>query len=167
MRLLATDPNWAESVTAIATAVGAVGLLGTIVAAIFAAQQVREARHSRQAGMAADFLRRCNEHDLEETRHLVREYESPEALRRAFEEFIATNSNNAYILYRELDYFEQLAALVRVGAFNFELIRVLLGHRLIERWEMWKPSIDMLGADVYPLFGELVQRMRAALARPS
>jgi hypothetical protein len=56
--MLATGPNWAEEVTAVATAVGALGLMSTIGAVIFAAQQVREARHSRQAGMAADFLRR-------------------------------------------------------------------------------------------------------------
>jgi len=162
--MLASAPNWAEIVTAIATAVGALGLVSTIGAVIFAAQQVREARHTRQAGMAADFLRRWDEQDLVETRRLISEFETPQALSAAFERFIASNSANAYVLYRELDYFEQLAALERVGAFSFELIRLLLGRRLIERWEMWLPSIDMLGHDTYPLFEALVQRMRRALA---
>jgi len=163
--VLATQPNWAEEVTAIATAIGAVGLLGTIVAAIFAAQQVREARHGRQAVTAADFLRRWDEHDLVETRRLVDQYSTPTALRDAFRGFIAAKSANAYILYRELDYFEQLAALERVGAFNFELIQLLQGQRLVDRWEMWKPSIDALGGDdVYPLFTDLVGRMRTSLA---
>jgi len=67
------------------------------------------------------------------------------------------------VLYRELDYFEQLAALEQVGAFDFELIRLLLGRRLIARWEMWKPSIDAMGDDVYPLFASLVDRMRIAI----
>lgn len=46
-------PNWAEQVTAIATAVGAIGLLSALGAVIFAGQQVREARIGRQAEMAA------------------------------------------------------------------------------------------------------------------
>ena len=40
-------PNWAEQVTAIATAVLAIGAVGAIGAAIFAGQQVREARIGR------------------------------------------------------------------------------------------------------------------------
>lgn len=159
----AVDPNWAEKVTAIGTAIGAVGLLGAIGAAVFAAQQVREARQSRQAGMAADFLRRWDEDALVETRRLVAEYQTKEELSAAFRGFVASNAMEAYVLYRELDYFEQLAALERLGAFDFELVRTLLGQRLIDRWEMWKPSIDAMGADVYPMFDALVVRMRAAL----
>jgi hypothetical protein len=68
---------------------------------------------------------------------------------------------NAYILYRELDFFEQLGALVEHGGFDFELIRTMLGRRLIDRWEMWLPSIDVIGSDAYPMFERLVTRMRA------
>jgi hypothetical protein len=163
----ANDPNWAEAVTAIATAVGAVGLLSAITAAVFAGRQVRESERSRQASMAADFLRRWDETDLVETRHLVGQYKSPEELATAFTEFRDANSVQAYVLYRELDYFEQLAALEHLGAFDFELIRVLLGHRLVARFEMWKPSLDSMGTDVYPLFEALVARMRRALEAPS
>ena len=54
-------PNWAEQVTAVATAVSALGLLSAIGAVIFAGQQAREARTSRQAEMAAEFFRRWSE----------------------------------------------------------------------------------------------------------
>lgn len=162
-----TDPNWAEIVTALATAVGALGLLSAIIAAVFAGRQVRESERSRQASMAADFLRRWDEADLVETRHLIGQYRTPEDLSVALQEFIATNSLQAFVLYRELDYFEQLASLEYLGAFDFELIRVLLGHRLIVRWEMWKPSIDAIGDDPYPMFGALVQRMRAVIDSPT
>ncbi len=64
-------PNWAEQVTAIATAVGAIGLVSAIGAAIFAGQQVREARIGRQAEVAADFFRRWSEDPMIETRRLV------------------------------------------------------------------------------------------------
>jgi hypothetical protein len=60
--------------------------------------------------------------------------------------YIAENSVNAYILYRELDFFEQLGALVEHGGFDFELIRTMLGHRLTDRWEMWRPSKQTLAA---------------------
>jgi hypothetical protein len=67
------------------------------------------------------------------------------------------------ILYRELDYFEQLGGLKEYGGCDFELIRSLLGRRLVERWEMWRPSIEERGGvAVYPMFDRLVSKMRAA-----
>jgi hypothetical protein len=158
-------PNWAEQVTAIATAVGAIGLLSAIGAVIFAGRQAEEARITRQAQLAVEFFGRWDEPALEETRRLVANFETSEALRDAFIGYVAHNSREAYVLYRELDYFEQLGAVAERGGFDFELIKLMLGRRLIDRWELWSPSIDALGGpDVYPLFARLVTRMRAALA---
>ena len=84
-------PNWAEQVTAIATAVGALGLLGAIGAAVVAGRQVREARKSRESQMASDFLRRWDEDSLVETRQLVGQFATPEALSLAFQGYIAAN----------------------------------------------------------------------------
>ena len=154
-------PDWAEQVTAIATAVGAVGLLSAIGAVIFAGQQAREARIGRQAEMAVEFFRRWSEDPMVETRRLVAQFETGEALRDAMVRFTAENSPEAYVLYRELDYFEQLGALEKHGGFDFELIRTLLGPRLIARWEMWQPSIEALGGSAaYPMFDRLVAKMR-------
>jgi hypothetical protein len=155
-------PNWAEQVTAIATAVSALGLLSAIGAVIFAGQQAREARIGRQAATAVEFFKRWDEEPLVETRRLVAEFETGEALRDAMTQFIAENSVGAYVLYRELDYFEQLGALEKHGGFDFELIKTLLGRRLIDRWEMWQPSIDAIGGRAaYPMFDMLVTKMRA------
>jgi hypothetical protein len=154
-------PNWAEQLTGIATAVSAVGLIGAIGAVVFAARQAREVRIGRQAATAVEFFRRWNEEPLVETRHLVAQFDTPEALRDAMARFIAENSVNAFVLYRELDFFEQLGALEEHGGFDFELIRSLLGRRLIDRWEMWRPSIDVIGRDSYPMFERLVTKMRA------
>ena len=78
--------------------------------------------------------------------------------------FIADNAIEAYVLYRELDYFEQLGALEVHGGFDFEMIKTLLGRRLIDRWELWQPSIEAMGGTtVYPMFAGLVSKMRAAL----
>ncbi len=162
-----SGPNWAEQVTAIATAVGAIGLLGALGAAVFAGQQVKEARKARESQIAADFFRRWNEDSLVETRRLVARFKTKEELSEAFQGFIASNADEAYVLYRELDYFEQLAALEHVGAFDFELIRLLLGSTLISRWEMWEPSLDALSEEGgYPMFKALVAKMKVALEAP-
>jgi hypothetical protein len=157
-----SDPNWAEQVTAISTAVGSIGLASTLGLAIFAGLQVREAQHARHAQLAADFLRRWDEDALVETRRLVAEYPDGQALARAFAGFLGSNSVSAYVLLRELDFFEQLGALEHVGAFDFRLIQVLLGDRLVERYDLWQPSIDAIGDDVYPRFRELAEKLRRA-----
>jgi hypothetical protein len=157
------DPNWAEEVTAIFTAIGSIGLLSTLGLAIFAGQQVRESQRARHAQVAADFLRRWDEEDLVEARRMVAEFDSPEAMAEAFRDYIATNARAAYVLYRELDYFEQLGALESVGALDFDLIQVLQGQRLVDRWRRWKPSIDAIGGDeVYPMFAALAAKVEAS-----
>jgi hypothetical protein len=157
-------PNWAEQVTAIATAIGAIGLLSALGAVFYAAQQTREARIGRQGEMAVEFFRRWSEDPMVETRRLVARFETGEELREAMTVFVAENAPEAYILFRELDYFEQLGALEKHGGFDFELIRTLLGRRLIERWEMWQPAMEAVGGTAtYPMFEQLVTKMRAAL----
>jgi hypothetical protein len=161
-------PNWAEIVTAVATAVGAIGLLGGIGAAIFASRQVVEARLGRQAEIAADFFRRWSDTEMVESRRLVATYATPEAIRDAFAQHMASNDTEAYVMLRELDYFEQLGALEEHGGFSFEMIKTLLGRRLIERFEMWRPTIDFLGGSTaYPLFERLAAKMTLALDQPA
>jgi len=161
--LLVAGVDWGE-VTAIATSILAMGLLGAFGAAVFAAQQVREARRSREAQMAAEFFRRWNEDALVQTRRLVAQFKSAEELRDAFVAYVAADAPEAYVLYRELDYFEQLAALENQGAFDFELIKLMLGRTLIERWEMWRPAIhEAHGPGVYPMFEGLVNKLRDAM----
>jgi hypothetical protein len=165
--LLTAGVDWAE-VTAIATSILALSLLGAFGAAIFAAQQVREARKSREAQMAAEFFRRWNEESLEEARRLFARFKSAEELRDAFAAYVAADAPEAFVLYRELDFFEQLAALERQGAFDLELVKVLLGRTLIERWERWTPALHQAhGPGVYPLFEGLVGKLRQALDDPA
>jgi len=77
------------AVTAIATSILAVSLVGAIGAALFAAQQVREARRSREAQMAAEFFRRWNEEPLVEARRMVGRFQSAEELRDAYTGYVA------------------------------------------------------------------------------
>jgi hypothetical protein len=157
-------PNWAEEVTAIATVVLAVGAIGAIGAAVFAGQQVREARIGRQAEVAADFFRRWSDGPMMETRRLVASYGSPESLRDAFLRHVDANDVEAYVLFRELDYFEQLGAMEEHGGFDFGVIETLLGQKLLDRFDLWSPSIDAVGGRAaYPNFTRLAEKMRVAL----
>jgi hypothetical protein len=161
--LLTTAVNWGE-VTAIATCVLALGLIGGFVAAAFAAQQVREARRSREAQLASEFFRRWNEDALVESRQLVGRFKSPEELRDALASYVATDAPEAYVLYRELDYFEQLAALEARGAIELELIALMRGRALVERWELWRPAIhEVFGPGTYPLFEGLAAKLKRTL----
>jgi hypothetical protein len=159
--VLVAAVDWSE-VTAIATAVLALGLVGALGAAVFAAQQVREARISREALMAAEFFRRWNDDALVEARRMFARYASPEELREAFVAYVGVDAPEAYVFYRELDFFEQLAALESRGAFDLELIRLLLGRTLVERWEMWRPALyEAHGPGVYPMFERLAGKLTA------
>src|SRR5262249_41986664 len=165
---MAVAPNWAEQLTAIATSIGAVGLTGAIIAAVYAGQQVREARRGRQAQMAAEFIRRWNEDALVEARRLIDRFQTPQELSAAFQQYVASGAPEAYVLYRELDCFEQGGAREQRGAFDFELIRLLLGRTLSTRWAMWKPAIEAAhGAGTYPMFEVLARKMRAAVDESS
>jgi hypothetical protein len=161
--LLTTAVDWGE-VTAIATCILALGLVGGFIAAAFAAQQVREARRSREAEIAIELFRRWNEEPLVEARRLVARFKSPEELRDAFVAYVAADAPEAYVCYRELDFFEQLAALETRGAVEMELITLMRGRALIERWELWRPAIhDALGPGAYPLFERLARKLRRTL----
>jgi hypothetical protein len=158
-------PNWAEQVTAVSTVVLAGGAVAAIGAAAFAGQQVREARIGRQAEVASDFFRRWSDAPMIETRRLVASFDSPIALRDALLRHAAANDVEAYVMFRELDYFEQLGAMEGHGGFDFGLIASLLGPKLVERYELWRPSIDAFGGGAaYPNFIRLAEKMRAALA---
>ena len=158
--MLTLATNWSE-VTALATSVLALGLLGGIGAAVFAAQQVREERRSREAHMAAEFFRRWSEDAMVEARRLVGRFATADELGEAFAGYVARDADEAYVLYRELDFFEQLGALESLGAFDLELVRRLLGPTLIARWELWQGAIhDVHGPGTYPMFEGLVEKLR-------
>ena len=153
-------PNWAEQLAAISTAVLAFGTLGAIFAAGLAWHQLREARIGRQAVVASELFRRWSDDSMIETRRLVASYKSPEALRDALTKSVEHNELAAYVMFRELDFFEQLGALEAHGAVSIELVRVMLGERLVERWKLWSPAIDAIGGPaVYPMFKQIADKM--------
>ena len=79
--------------------------------------------------MAAEVFRRWNEGEMVEARRMVSSFKSAEELRHAFAGFVATGAPEAYVLLPlSSTYFEQLAAMERLGAlFDLTLIQDLLG----------------------------------------
>jgi hypothetical protein len=154
-------PNWAEQLTALSTAVLAFGAMGAVFAAGLAWHQLREVRIGRQAEVASELFRRWSDDSMIETRRLVASYESPEALRNALTQHVEHNEAAAYVMFRELDFFEQLGALEAYGAISIELVRAMLGERLVDRWELWSPAIDAIGGPaIYPMFKQIADKMR-------
>ena len=95
-----------------------------------------------------------------EARRLVAEQADGQQLAATFSASMADNSMAAYVLLRELDFYEQLGALDHVGAFDFELIDALIGNSLVTRWELWRPTVDAMGDDAYPMFRSLADKVR-------
>ena len=156
-------PNWAEQVTAIATAVSAIGL-----SARSARCSSPPSRPVRPGSGGRLRWRSSSSAAGAKTRWWRPVASSPGSTARGVagsdDGVRGRECAEAYVLFRELDYFEQLGALEEHGGFDFELIRTLLGHRLIERWEMWQPAIDAVGGTAaYPMLERLVTKMRAAL----
>ena len=57
----------------------------------------------------------------------------------------------------------RLLAALAGGGFSFEMIEALLGRRMVERYELWRPSIEAIGGSAtYPLFERLARKMQAA-----
>jgi hypothetical protein len=88
------------------------------------------------------------------------QFKSAEELRDAFAAYAAAGAPEVFVLYRELDFFEQVAALEARGAFDLELIRLMLGRTLVDRWELWRPALHQVhGPGVYPLFEGLAAKL--------
>jgi hypothetical protein len=95
-----------------------------------------------------------------EARRLVARFKSAEELRDAFAAYVAAGAPEVFVLYRELDFFEQVAALEARGAFDLELIKLMLGRTLVDRWELWRPALHRVhGPGVYPLFEGLAAKL--------
>ena len=93
-------------------------------------------------------------------RRLVARLNSSGELPEAFARYVASDAPEAYVLYRELDFFEQVAALEARGAFDLELIKLMLGRTLVDRWELWRPALHQVhGPGVYPLFEGLAAKL--------
>jgi hypothetical protein len=160
-------------ITALGAVAGAIGVffvwrsVKATEASLVEAEKSREAAvQSMQSQVAMEVARRWAGEDLVACRRLVRQYPTREDLAKAFDAFRAQNSRQAYILQRELDFFEDLAIAEQLHTISWAFIELSLGAVVWDRWQMWEPSINRLWGDdptVYVHFRTLAERMREKL----
>ncbi len=128
-----SGPNWAEIVTALATALIALGLF-------VAAVQVRESRHSRHAAIAVDIAREWSEPDLVEAR-LVMAGIPAAALCEYVMALHERKHPHYFVVIREPLFFEWLGALERFGWLELDWIEATVGTSVLDCWEKWKDTV--------------------------
>jgi hypothetical protein len=137
------EPNWADKLTAVATAVLALAAVIALVQVYFALAQTREARLAKDAQARSEFWRRWAA--LRPVRRKVRIWEEaggPEALRDKALGFRSANSPEYTELMTLLDFFEDLAISVRNEEIQFRTVDDFWGDFVTKYWVFWKPYVD-------------------------
>jgi hypothetical protein len=160
--MLVGSATWTDTVTALASMVGAVGLVGVVV-------QIRQTRLSREAEITMDFSRRWDEELVRNARHCVtHDYASPEALRDALIAMKQAKDNRYGSLLAEPNYYEDLAVMCSRGVLDKRIIRESLGETLHQRWLRWEAAVVWLretDPQNYVYFERLALEMRDRPAR--
>jgi hypothetical protein len=131
--------GWTQSVTAIATAVGALGLGAAAAGVFFASRSLRENALSRHAQIALDLGKRWDDDPLASVRQLLVKSDVFDA--DSLYEFVKNqadlNSNDYWKLERFANFFEGLAVLWRLEILSIEWIDQTLGESVMGYWQMW------------------------------
>jgi hypothetical protein len=136
-------PDWAEIVTAVATALlSAAGLV-----ALF---QLRESRLTRHTEAAARASSRWEDQAYVEAREQIDTYTDNQALRDALVLSMTNRTPDRHPLLRELSFFEELGAMEKLGAISLHWLDETMRDLVIERWKLWEPSIQELRKDLDP-----------------
>jgi hypothetical protein len=140
-----SGPNWAEIVTAFATATLALAAVIALVQVPAALAQTREARLAKDAQARSEFRRRWDA--LRPVRRKVRiwvEAGGPETLREKALGFRSANSPDYTELMTLLDFFEDLAMSVHNDEIQFRTVYEFFGENVTLGWGDWKPYVDEL-----------------------
>jgi hypothetical protein len=144
-----------------------VGLVFVVLAAIYGFVQLRQATQARHAALFADLSRRWSEPAMEECRHLADTHKDD--IRAFVEELFSRNDKDYYRILRSMDFFEDLAVMVKVKEISFEVVKESLGGSVVVEWSFWKPVVEYLRAYekddplVYANFEALAKRTEKAL----
>jgi hypothetical protein len=134
--------DWPAWITAVATGLLALG-------ASIALFQLREARRTRHTGAAARMSSRWDSQEYIEARKHIDAYEDTMALRDAFALAMTDRtSDERYVFLRELGFFEELGAMEKLGAISLRWIDETMHDLVLDRWELWHPSIEELRKDL-------------------
>jgi hypothetical protein len=168
-----SGPNWAEIITAIATAI----LAGGVIAAFF---QLKETKTTRNTEMAARLSEKWESKEFADARAKVDSFKTEDEFLAAMLPAIQkpdekTDNDGAdadrALLRRELTYFEEIAALELMGAISIQWIDKMMKQRVLDRWEVWWPIIERLRAGppeepaMFANFQKLVDRLNGKSLR--
>jgi hypothetical protein len=137
----AGGPNWAEIVTAIATAILAVGA----AAALF---QLREAKRTRHTEAAARMSSRWEAEPYVEARTIIDGFVDDKALRDFLLGAMATRSPARHPLLRELSFLEELGAMEKLGAISLRWVDETMRSLVVARWKLWEATVLELRRDI-------------------
>jgi hypothetical protein len=156
-----SGPNWAEVVTAIATAVGALGVIGAIGAAWIArsslratlnqvrlaadqvklaAKQVNEAEKERHISLVLEMARRWDD-DLVGARREISAL-SREGFQRHYAAAERANTDQYYEWLKLANFFEDFGVLVKKECLDLDLVHETVGYSAVFYWEKWSGPID-------------------------
>lgn len=136
----ASDPNWAETWTAYAN-------IAVAIAALLALWQIVHARRARHAEAMTESARRWDERSFRQARATVRRHNDaggPEGVKSGMLELRADGSDSFYELLSVLDYFEDIAILIKHRALTFRIVDDSLGTTVVEYWKYFEPFVKEL-----------------------
>ena len=155
-RRIGTGPNWAEIVTAIATA----AVAGTVVVAI---RQLQSSERDRHVQIIAELTRRWNSVEMEQSRVEMLNHQ-PNVLAAKIQQFLTTAGGDPQfeILVRVPQFFEDVAVLIELGAIPPRWVRRAFGNGPAGTWMWWEPAIRLLQAQdrfAFTRFEQLAARL--------
>jgi Domain of unknown function (DUF4760) len=166
---VAHDPNWADIVTALATAalviVGFLGLFG-----------IADARRAKNA-LAAEGLKRSMQYGMPlqmepmNWANWANWANEPNGLMQRMTELRAKGDPENLELRGQLNSLEDVAILVKHRQLSFSVVRDLLGTVIVNGWSLWEPTVLKLRADLgdehlYENLEALAKRMQKKLGSP-
>jgi hypothetical protein len=132
--------NWAEVVTAIASAIAALGIAFAALGGWIAFGQLKESEKARQVALVTELARRWDEERFVKVRRSVRGV-SPEDFRIRYEEGDKSNSQDFYDLKLLANFFEDFGSLVKAGFLDVGLVDTSIGSSVITYWEIWRLAV--------------------------
>jgi hypothetical protein len=163
-----SDPNWAEVVTAIGTAVVALGVIAATVGAFMAKRAVDEDSKGRHAQIAMDLGRRWDSPETASIKQLTKKWD-PLELRLYWEIKNHSNSDEYYELERFANFFEELGVLNKLKILKLDWIDETLGSAVLDYWEMWRSAIKLeqkTWPKAYENWTSLAQKIEARRSGP-
>ncbi len=173
--------SWQETVTAVASGIGALGLIAAAVAVVFtrqqiiqakvqienAKQQLIEAQRSRNAQLLADISRRWDEDVMIASRRVSSALRTPKGVYKTVKRLRKKRKLAYFQMMREPNFLEDIAIMEAQGAIDFASLHESLGGVIVKSWERWELAVEYLRYKqgtrvVYENFERLAQRMADA-----